>query len=283
MTAPKTFYIAISILLVALPLAAQKDKDKIFESVWTGTPLQVDGAAADWAPESLSLWKDLNISFGFKHDANFLYLVAIFNDPKFISSLDQTGMYFWVNAEGKDKKIHGFHLYQKVVTADQLIAQMEANGQILTEEKKAEFKKKPKYRLFACDVVNKKGDPVPHPGTSSGTYRYVPAKTGATFEAVVPLALLNDPAATAKIDPAKPFKFGFEWGGMTEAMKKQRAAQLGDQGVQARSGESDLGSQLSSGYEGGGGDMSGGGSLSAMRRGPKQYSFWVNLKFGEQK
>ncbi|MBM3312289.1 MAG: hypothetical protein FJY80_12375, partial [Candidatus Aminicenantes bacterium] len=135
MKAPRTALLAIAILLAALPLAAQKDKDKIFETTWTATPIQVDGAATDWAPESLALWKDLNISFGFKHDANFLYLLAIFNDPKFLSSLDQTGMYFWVNAEGKDKKTHGFHLYQKVVTADQLIAQMESSGQVLTEEK----------------------------------------------------------------------------------------------------------------------------------------------------
>jgi len=280
MKASKTTLIAITALLLALPAAAQKDKDQIFESAWTGSPVQVDGAPADWPPESLSLWKDFNISFGFKHDAANLYLVAIFNDPKFISSLDQSGMYFWVNAEGKDKKTHGFHLYQKVVTADQLIAQMEAGGQILTEEKKAEVKKRPQYRLFACDVVDKKGKPVPHPGTSAGTYRYARGKAGATFEAVVPIALLDDPAATAKIDPAKPFKFGFEWGGMTDEMKKARAAQIGDQGVQARAGESSLESQLHG--EGGGEMGGGGGSLTAMRRGPKQYSFWINLKLGEK-
>jgi hypothetical protein len=279
----KTVLIVIAALPWVLPLAAQKDKDKIFESAWTAAPVQIDGAATDWAPESLFLWKDFNINFGFKNDANFLYLVSIFNDPKYVSSLAQTGMYLWINAEGKDKKIHGLHLYQKAITAEQLIAEMEKSGQTIPEEKKKELMAKPQYRLFACDVVNKKGEPVPHPGTGTGTYRYARTKTGATFEAIIPLAVLNDPAAPAQLDLTKPFKFGFEWGGMTAEMKKQRAAQLGDRGAQARAGESSFEGQISGEHEGGGDFSAGGGSLTAMRGGPKQYNFWINLVIPGQK
>jgi len=281
MKARKTVYILVAALLSALPLAAQKDKAQVVESVWTPTPLQIDGQAADWTPESLALWKEFNINYGFKNDANFLYLIAVFNDPKFLSSLDQTGMFFWINAEGKDKKTHGFHLYQKVVTADQLIAQMEQSGQTLPEEKKKELKARPQYKMFACDVVNKKGEAIPHPGTGTGTYRYTRGKTNAVFEAVVPLPLLSDPAAKTKLDPYNPFKFGIEWGGMTEEMKKQRAAQIGDQGARASAGESDLESQLGGGE---GADFRApSASLAGMRRGPKQYSFWLNLKIADKK
>ncbi|MBM3295795.1 MAG: hypothetical protein FJY82_14945 [Candidatus Aminicenantes bacterium] len=280
----KMFAVILAVSIAALPAAGQKDKDKIFESAWTATPVQIDGAAVDWAPETLNLWNEYKLNFGFRHDANFLFLIAIFNDPKFISSLDQTGMTIWINPEGKNKKTHGFHLRQKMVTADQLIGEMEEGGQILTEERKAEIRKKPLYRLFACDVVDGKGNPVPHPGTASGTYRYARSKTGAAFEAVVPLALLDDPAAKTKLDLSKPFKLGFEWGGMTAEMKRQRAAQIGERGVQARAGETNLEAQLTSGYEGGGGDMGGGGgSLTAMRGGPKKYDFWINLKFADRK
>jgi hypothetical protein len=281
----KTAVIIIAALVFTLPLAAPKDKDKdrIFESAWTPTAVQVDGAAADWAPESLYVWKDYNLSLGFKNDVNFLYLVAIFNDPKYVSSLDQTGMYFWINAEGKDKKTHGLHLFQRAVTADQLIAEMEKAGQTLSEDQKKELKKKQFYRLFACDVVNKKGVAVPHPGTGTGTYRYARSKTGATFEAVIPLALLNDPAAATKLDLSKSFKFGIEWGGMTEAMKKQRLAEVGDQGARATAGATNLEGQISGEHEGGGDFRSGESSLTGVRRGPKQYSLWINLKISEQK
>jgi hypothetical protein len=282
MKTPKKLIIVAAALAMAFPLAAQKDKDAIIESAWAQAPVQVDGSNADWAPESLALWKEFNISYGFKNDANFLYVVAVFNDPKFMSSLDQTGMFFWINPEGKDKKTYGLHLYQKLVTADQLIAELEKSGTALPEEKKAEVRQKPAYRMFACDPVNKKAQPIPNAVQQSGTYRYAKTKANVVFEAVIPLALLNDPAAATALDPAKPFKFGIEWGGMTEEMKKNRAAQIGDQNAQARAGDTSLSGQVGSEREGGG-DMAPGASLSGLRRGPKQYSFWVNLKVSAQK
>jgi hypothetical protein len=274
--------IAIGAVLCALPLAAQKDEDKVVESVWTSAPIQVDGSNLDWPPESLALQRDFNVSYGFRNDTSFLYLIAVFNDPKFLSSLGQTGMFFWINAEGKDKKTYGLHLYQKSIPADQLIAEMEKNGQTLTEEKKAELKAHPQYLKLACDEVNKKGQPVPNPGQRTGTFRYVKGKTNAVFEAAIPLALLNDPAGAAALDPSKPFKFGIEWGSLTEEMKKARAAQVGDQAVRARGDESSLDTQVSGGDEEGR-IYSPDASLASMRRGPRQHSFWINLKISEPK
>jgi len=269
-------------IICALPLAAQMDEDKIAESAWTSAPVQIDGSNADWPPESLALWKDFNVSYGFRNDANFLYLIAVFNDPKFLSSLDQTGMFFWINAENKDKKTYGLHFYQKSITADQLIAEMEKSGQTLTEEKKAGLKAHPQYLKLACDAVNKKGQPIPSPVQRTGTFRYVKGKANAVFEAAIPLALLNDPAGAAALDPDKAFKFGIEWGGLTEEMKKARATQIGDQSVRASGDESSLDAQVSEGHEGGR-DYSPDASLASMRRGPRQYSFWINLKISEPK
>ena len=283
MTVSKALSLIVGAAIIcALPLAAQMDEDKIVESAWTSAPVQIDGSNADWPPESLALWKDFNVSYGFRNDASFLYLIAVFNDLKFLSSLDQTGMFFWINAEGKDRKAYGLHFYQKFITADQLMAEMEKNGQTLTEEKKAELKAHPQYLKLACDAVNKKGQPIPGSVQRTGKYRYAKGKTNAIFEAAIPLALLNDPAAAAALDPDKPFKFGIEWGGLTDEMKKARAAQVGDQAVRARGDESSLDTQVSGGDEEGR-IYSPDSSLMSMRRGPKQYSFWINLKISEQK
>lgn len=65
------------------------------------------------------------------------------------------------------------------------------------------------------------------------------------------LALLNDPAAAAALDPCRPFKFGIEWGGLTAEMRKARPAQMGDQAVRASGEESSFDAQVSGGYEGG--------------------------------
>jgi len=65
-------------------------------------------------------------------------------------------------------------------------------------------------------------------------------------------------------------------------MKKARATQIGDQSVRASGDESSLDAQVSEGYEGGR-DYSPDSSLMSMRQGPKQYSFWINLKISEQK
>ena len=53
MKARKTVYILVAALLSALPLAAQKDKAQVVESVWTPTPLQIDQIRV----KAVSLWK----------------------------------------------------------------------------------------------------------------------------------------------------------------------------------------------------------------------------------
>jgi len=65
-------------------------------------------------------------------------------------------------------------------------------------------------------------------------------------------------------------------------MKKARATQIGDQAARAGGDESSLDAQVSGGYEGER-DYSPESSLASMRRGPKQYSFWINLRISEPK
>ena len=187
-------------------------------------------------------------------------------------------MNLWLNAEDKENKIRGLRFYRKLASSNQLILELEKQGQMLTDQQKKDIRSKPSHPLFVCDVVNNKGQAVPHPGTGSGTFRTGQAQKSIVFEYFVPIALLQDPASQSKWDPALPLKVGFEWGGMTDEMKRNYAGRVGDQGVTARAGDSSLEAQVR-GEEGSdfrASDSSLGGGLRSV---PKKYNFWVDLKF----
>jgi hypothetical protein len=263
-------------------------KDKVVvESKWTAAPIQIDGSQADWAPEDLILNKDYDLGYAIKNDANFVYLLFVFNlkqgamkrfENKYMSTIDFTGLTLWLNAEGKEKKTYGLRFRPRQVTADQLIQEMEKQGQTLTDEQKQGIKAKPRYSLFACDVINKKGDVVPNPEASKGTFRTSKIQNSIVFEYQIPVALLGDPASATKWDPSLPLKVGFEWGGATPDMLKAQGSQLGQQGTRTGGGETSLESQIRSGYEGGGGGSRDFDAADRRRALPKKYDFWIDLK-----
>lgn len=265
---------------LVLPAAAQ---ESLIASQWTATPVQIDGQPGDWPADLLASKADYGVQYALRNDGNFLYCLFILNDTKFMSSVEQSGLAFWINPEGKKKQTHGFRFYRKQVTGPELIQSMEKSGNTVPEERKKEILAKPQYMLFACDVLDKKGKVVPHPGTESGTYRVGKAQKSVVFECVVPLALLNDPAAPAPLDLSQPFLLGFEWGGQTDEMKKQRASELGARGAQASAQGTSIDASMSD--EGGGaGFRAPDSSLASMRRGiPKTYEFWVSAQLAAKK
>jgi hypothetical protein len=269
----------IAAACLALPSPAA-DKPPL-ESAWTATPIQIDGQLEEWPEAALQQNKDFEVRYAFKNDANFLYCVFVFDNPRYLSSLEQSGLTFWINPE-KERRTYGFRFYQKQVSADQLIELMEKNGTTLTAQKKAELKLKPRYQIYACDVLDKKGNILPRqPGTANSTYRAARVQKRMILEYAIPLALLTDPNQKPALDPARPFHLGFEWGGMTEEMRKQMAADVGGDNVRANSRAADM----STGGEESGVLRDGGLAPSAsladgMRRMPKKYDFWIDLKLG---
>jgi len=273
----KPLYILIAVLIAAVPYFA---KDKIIESKWAAMPLQIDGQTAEWAQDVLETSKSEQVSYAFKNDANHLYVLFIFNESKTLSSISATGMTFWINTEGKEKKNYGMRFYLRQLTGEQLVKEMEKQGETIPEEKKQELlKSKSPFRLFACDAVNKKGEIIPHPGKGMATFRAGRVEKNTVYEFVIPIALLNDPASTTPFDVAKPFKLGFDWGGMTDEMKKAQAANLGDQGARASASEANLESQIREGE--GSGFRVPDASLTGMRSKFKRYEIWIDLKIAQ--
>ena len=268
MKSQKALLIILAGLLV-LPLAASKDI--AVSSRWTDVPVLVDGSPVEWTAEEIVSEESVGTKIAVRNDAGRLYVLLVLQDPKYQSTVEQTGITFWINPALKTKKVHGIKFYKKVVTADELIQYLKNQGQELTAEKETELKTRPSYTLFACDTVNKKGDVVPHAGLSgAGSYRISKGDHVIAYEFSIPLALLDDPENELKVDPGKPFKLGAEWGGMTEEARAMRMAELhGMEGVQER------------------GEMSEGGVTGAydgMQTGrPKTYSFWVDVQLAAAK
>jgi hypothetical protein len=270
----KPLSLLIAVLTAAVPFFAE---DKIIASTWTAQPPQIDGRAVDWAQNVLELSKSENVSYAFKNDADHLYLLFIFNESKTLSTIAATGMTFWINTEGKEKKTHGLRFYQKILNGQQLIQQMEEQGESIPEEKKAEFlNSKTPFNLFGCDIINKKGEALRPATKGVGTYRVGKDGKNTVYEFLLPMAFLKDPASQTAFDTTKPFKLGFEWGGATPEIRKAQMSQLGDQDVRAGAGAASLEGQIEG--EEGEDFRSRSSDISGMRRRlPKKYDFWINL------
>jgi len=261
-----------------------KDKKPV-ESRPLAAPVQIDGNPAEWPADSLTQEKDPSVGYAFQNDAANLYVLFQFNDAKSMSSVEATGMTLWINNDGREKKNYGVHFYRKTVTAAALIKILEDEGQSLNDDRKKEFLSRPSYVIWACDTVNKKGEAIPHPGVPGGTFRMAKAGKGASYELVMPFGMLKDPGAEKAWDASLPLKIDFEWGGLTEDMKRAQAGNLGDQGARASSAATDLGSQIGGG-EGGADFNAPSSSLAGMRQIAAKYKkldFWIDLKLAPAK
>ena len=252
----------------------------IVASRWAAELPRIDGQAAEWNQDVMNSQKNLGVDFAFRNDASNLYALVVFKDPKFLSSIELTGITLYFGPAARRQKDIGVRFRRKNATADELIGRLEGQGQTLTEQRKAEIKAKPMYFLFEADAVNRKGEIMLPPGDKEKVdppvFRLSKSAGGfMVYEFRIPLAPRDvHPAGVGK-GPGESIKVGFEWGGMT---KEIRAALMGQGQMpdQSRvSGEDARGERAE--------DESAGSSPSLARsaQGPKQYSFWVDLKLAQ--
>jgi hypothetical protein len=269
----------LGFVLVSLLAGTALAKDESAVSVWVADAPKVDGQADDWAGIARFVDGASKVEYAFRNDADNLYILFVFKDPKAMSSISVTGMTIYFSPEGKKDKSRGINFNRKVVNADQLIAFMEKQGQTLTEARKTELRAKNEYFLFDSSLVDGDGKVVA-PAVGGGqslppVFRLGRSGQDVVYELRVPLSKREDHPAAIGTSAGEAIKVGFEWGGMTKEMRAAMAARIGDQGVQARSGGGSIDSNnLAEGRED---NSEGGGSLASMLRGPKKHSFWVDL------
>ena len=274
-----TFF-SILIFFLCLPVFSKKI---IVDSTWVSGQQQIDGAMNDWAADTLIYNKKVKVDYAFKNDANYLYIIFRFNDPKYVSSISATGMTVYYNLDGKKKKYYGINFKGKQVAADAYISVIEKSGQVLTEEQKKTIRAQRFVVLNDNTVINKKNkssDAEVKEGTIPAVFKSQKGKDAFIYEFAVPLKKEAEMAPGIGTEPGKQIMIGFKWGGMTKEMKEQRLKKTIARGSQAKAGS---GSQSGITSErGGGGGLS--GSLSSVRKyGPKEYDFWVDVRLSVKK
>ncbi len=256
-------------------------KEKTVESILAESPVKIYGLDDGWVNNTLNFKKKVKVDYAFKNDANNLYVLFVFKDPKYLSTIrgiKGTGMTLWLNTEGKKKKKYGINFKVKQVTPDELVSFIEKQQGSLPEAEKKRIKSGSHYDLYQGEVIDKKGNI--HTASALGgglkapVFRSKEKQKVMVYEFSLPLRILEKLSADQVIEPGKVVKVGFEWGGMTKEMKVARKSRLADSTLQYHEPAPCCTMEHQEGE----------GSLEAMtraRRGPRRYLFWVDVKLAQ--
>jgi hypothetical protein len=273
-TISKILLLSILMFTFGLSLSA---KDKVIDSMWVTSQMQIDGSDADWADGAFTFEKKKKVNYAFRNDGDYFFILFKFTDPEYLSSLNQTGLTVWINTEGKKKRNYGINFGKKQVTADQYIAIWEKQSGALTEEKKNEIRQNPAYVITDATVINEKSKSTPEEAETmeykAAVYKTSRQQDGLVYEFVIPLERVHDFAPGISAAPGDTVKINFQWGGMTDAMKAQRMKRLGDASSRARPQKATDNATQERRVSSGSADMS-----SIRRRSPKKHDFWVDVR-----
>ena len=271
--------ILVAIAMVIALGSTLMAKDPV-KSIWNTAQMSVDGTEFDWMDAAPFFEKKVAADIAFKNDANFLYVLFKFKDPKqFMSTISYTGMTVYLDPNGKKKKDYFINFRKKQITAQEFMANLEAQQGPISQADRDKIMQNEYYVDHEVDVSNKKAKST----SLEGLEGIVPAIFRANmnqenhyvWELAIPLARPADMAPGIGAAPGQQIKVGFHWGGSTEEWKEAMASRMGSQGAQARSRAA-----------GGVSSESGGAStrldsnigLASMRRTmPKKYDIWVDV------
>jgi hypothetical protein len=264
-------------MAVLFVVSAGTAKDPQAVSAWAETPLQIDGKPTEWGNDVLNQYKKYGVDYGFRNDANYFYILFMFTEPEYMSSIHQTGMTVYISIPDKKRKDYLIRFHQKQITAEEYIFLLENKQGPLSEEAKQKIQANPFYLNYSGDVGGKdaeKGGPVPADAPLA-FYRPGQMENGVVYEIAIPLQRVSDAAPGLAAEIGSSVKIGFEWGGMTKEMRDQRMRQVVAGTARADSGG---GGSFNPKSENAGGARESASIASMRRRSPKKYSFWVDVR-----
>ncbi len=272
------FFLGFIILALCAPVFS---KEAIVDSKWVTSPITIDGSNNEWTGDTLTFEKKVSVDYAFRNDSENLYVLFIFKDRKFMSSINKTGMTLWFNTEGKKKKKHGVRFQIKILKADAFISLLEQKRGPLPEEQKEEIRSKPSYPVFFNEVIDQKGKAsIIDSGPSAPAFNSMIGEGIIAYEFRIPIRRGEEQPGGIGTEPGKSVNIGFEWGGMTEEMKKQRLMGVSDSGTGA---DADRATGLTSERSRRADRDSSSGLSSIRKRSPKKYSFWAEVKLAKTK
>jgi len=290
----KTHRTLICLAIVGMAAIAPSlfSAEKIVPSQWAAAPIRIDGANQEWQDAAIIVDKESRAEYALRNDDKYLYILFVFKVYNLrlgervqrvasLSTYEISGMKVFFSLDGKKDKSNGFHFVKKTIPPDELIADLEKGGEVLTDEKKAGIRQQKAYMIYEGVPL----DPSkPAPPAASGpadppTFRDQLKRELSVVELRIPLAYLAQAGVVAA--PGANLKLGFEWGGMTKEMRSAYMARMADSGSQARSqggGEFD---PAQKGNEGG--DAGTGGPMGGQpNRDTKKYDFWIDVKLADK-
>jgi len=223
--------------------------DLSVRSVWAARGVAIDGLATEWAADPMAVHEKTKAEIAFRNDADDLYILVTFKDPKFLSTLEKSGVKVLFG-----NKDHGIKFVRMVLTSDQLIARRKSQGRTLSEEQIAEIKAKPVHTLLVYDVINKRDRELALAAKPALFPDFNAVKSGDvwTYELKMPLARTGDQPFGVGVEPGGEVRIGVEWGGRTELPAQQEAQFMRSMSERDAQGQD-----------------------SQVRKGWPKYSFWV--------
>lgn len=265
----------ILLLLMILTISFSGfSKEKVVKSFWATSSVKIDGFKDDWAEVALANEKKVKVDYAFKNDAENLYVLYIFKDPKYLSSISMTGMTLWFNPEGKKKKNYGIKFIQKQISADDLISRTEKEMGPLPEDKKKEIRNIPSYLINDIEIVNKESKSHPQSSESSeikpAAFRVMKQQDLLVFEFAIPMKRMMEQTSGVGVEPGKRVKVGFEWGGMTEEMREEARRRSAALERTRSTSNDDMDNKAGAGV--------GSSVPMGLLSGPPKYLFWIDVQ-----
>jgi hypothetical protein len=247
----------------------------VVTSVWTDQPVAVDGLKSDWQGIALTEWKKNAVSYAFRNDGETLYVLLVIQDPKYKSTIEQTGVTLYFDAQGAKAKDYGVLFKRLRLNPEEYIAHLEKQGPV-SDEDKAGIRQKAGFYLFHHQVLDRKGKPVPAVSEASArpaVFKYAPDGQAVAYEFSVPLLRGSDLVAGVAPGTGGSIEVGFEWGGETAEMRAAAAKRL-------REGANTANEQVGGGLGGQSLDSGPRGAGPAAKKppSPKKYAFWTTVK-----
>jgi len=277
-----SFFLCFVVLALCSP---GMSKDKVVQSQWTASAPNIDGSNSDWEGGTLTLYKKTQVDYAFRNDAENLYVIFIFNDPRqFMSTIQQSGITLWLNTDGKKKKNYGIKFAIKTVTADNYIQIVEEMlGEPMPEEKKQQIKAKETYQIVHNEVIDKKGEaPVIASGPTAPAFNTAGGRETVVYEFKVPIKRDESHPVGIGTQPGGSFTIGFEWGGTTKEMRQDR---LTSQTARGSAGTAGRGTSTLTGEQRVSGSGLGGASqFSSMGKNLRAvtYIFWADVQLADK-
>lgn len=278
--------VLMTVVLVATGFA----NDESVDSQWTAAPASIDGMNTEWGDIPMNKYKKAKVEYAFMNSQDDLFILYTFKDPKYLSSINWTGLTVWFSLQGKKDKNFGIRFIKKQISADEYIAIAEKQtGRTLADSEKERIRQNKAYILFEQELINKKVEgyskDAPLPKFQSAGFRTNNLEKTVVYEVAISLSKLAEIAPELGVGPGKILNLNFEWGGASKEYKEALASGLAQQEMGGRAGRAtgSLTSERGAG-EGMGSLETDRPDLARMRsqlQKVKKYDFWVELSLAQ--